>query len=213
MKLSFGKLLIGIVAAFIILSIVYTLQGSEEGELSYVEQVEEDRKAKEELLTDPSEESPLTAEQLASFQGLNYYPPKKEYKIRGKLEKAPIKSTIRINTSKGEERNYLNYGKVVFKLNGQEHSLTVLKPINAFKVGVPESYLFLAFTDETSGFDTYGAGRYLELEEAENTNELTLDFNYAYNPYCAYNDEFDCPFPPKGNHLAVKVEAGEKNFK
>ena len=212
MKFTFGKLLVAIVIVVIGISFIYTIQGSEEGELSYLELVKEDREIKDELFVEDLEESPLSEEQLNAFKGLQYYPVKPELKIVGTLEKSPMRETIKITTSKGENRTYLNYGKVSFDLNGSTHSLTVLKPFTAFSMGVPEDYLFLAFTDETSGYDTYGAGRYLELSEPENTDRITLDFNYAYNPYSAYNDTFDCPFPPKGNHVSVKVEAGEKNF-
>ncbi len=213
MKITFGKLLVAVVIVMTGFFVLYSLQGSEEGTISYTEQVKEDRAAKDEMFKEDEAESPLPDSLKKVFAGLNYYPVNKDYKIRATLEIAAIKETIAIATSKGTPRNYLHYGKVAFKLHGTEHRLTVLKPFTAFSVGVPDNYLFLAFTDETSGSETYGAGRYLEIEEAKNSLEVTLDFNYAYNPYCAYNELFDCPFPPNGNHLNVRVEAGEKNFK
>jgi uncharacterized protein (DUF1684 family) len=112
-------------------------------------------------------------------------------------------------TSDGEEKQYKEYAYAEFSLDGEKNKLLILEIID---VGPYRGTLFLAFADATSANETYGAGRYLDLKKVPGATSVTLDFNKAYNPYCAYSDKFSCPFPPKENVLKVAVKAGEKSF-
>jgi uncharacterized protein (DUF1684 family) len=111
-------------------------------------------------------------------------------------------------TSDGIEKKYLEYAFAEFELDNVLSKLLILEIAEGEYKGV----LFLAFADETSTKETYGAGRYLELKKTPGASSITLDFNEAYNPYCAYSDKFSCPFPPKENLLKVPVRAGEKKY-
>ncbi len=138
------------------------------------------------------------------FQRLRYYPVDPAYRIRAHFEPPAGTDSLTLTTSTGEAQTYLIFGSARFRLQGQDCSLLV------FYVG-PGENLFIPFMDATSGKTTYGAGRYLEAPMPEG-DEIILDFNLAYNPYCAYVDAYTCPFPPRQNILPVAIEAGEKNY-
>ena len=111
-------------------------------------------------------------------------------------------------TSKGTKQAYMKHGTFTFQLQGAKLRLFVYKSAeDPFARS-----LFIPFSDETSGSETYKAGRYLDLEE-QGGDDYELDFNLAYNPYCAYNDRYTCPIPPRENKLPIKILAGEKNYK
>ncbi len=110
-----------------------------------------------------------------------------------------------MQTSTGSVQEYMRWGKISFPVDGQAAELTVFKD--------PEhGDYFLPFADATSGKETYGAGRYLEVH-TQDDGRVLVDFNYAYNPYCAYNERWSCPLTPFENRLTVPIRAGEKNFK
>ena len=109
-------------------------------------------------------------------------------------------------TSDGKEKHYKKYAYARFELKGEVFQLVLFRPLQK-----PDNLLFLPFADGTSALETYGAGRYLDFEIPVD-NELIIDFNLAYNPYCVFSDKYSCPLPPKENFLAVAIEAGEKNF-
>jgi uncharacterized protein (DUF1684 family) len=109
-----------------------------------------------------------------------------------------------MQTSTGDVRSYLRWGRVHFSVDDQPAELTLFYS--------PESgYFFLPFMDATSGQETYGAGRYLEPHMVDETR-VQIDFNLAYSPFCAYNENYSCPIPPAENRLKVRIEAGEKNL-
>jgi len=168
-----------------------------------VKTIEEERKNKN-IFFKNSPHSPLTPEQKATFVSLNYFPVNEHYKYTVKLKKYNTQEEISILTSTGQTQQYLRYAYVEFKVGSEVCSLTVYKQINS-------DYLFIPFKDKTSGKQTYGAGRYIELEK-KNRNEYILDFNLAYNPYCAYNELWTCPLTPFENILKVEILAGEKSF-
>jgi uncharacterized protein (DUF1684 family) len=148
-------------------------------------------------------QSPLTPEQRRTFTGLNYFPENPALDLVLPIEKFPTPETITIQTSTGDEQTYVRYGKIRFQVEGQEVELTVFASDHGY---------FLPFVDSLRGTETYGAGRYLDPEELSN-GQLQVDFNLAYNPYCAYNENWSCPLTPFENHLKVAIRAGEKNFK
>ena len=108
-------------------------------------------------------------------------------------------------TSTGTLQKYQRYGQFKFQVDGKEHTLQVYRDLE-------HGHFFLPFIDATAGRETYETGRYLEIEGLPNGKNL-VDFNYAYNPYCAYNDSWTCPIPPRENHLKARIEAGEKKYK
>ena len=149
--------------------------------------------------------SPLTHEQAQSFRGLSYYDEAPALRFELDLERYEVEEVIEMQTSTGDAASYLRWGKVSFDVDGETAQLTVYKDTDG------DGY-FLPFADGTSGDETYGAGRYLDLHERAD-GRLQVDFNYAFNPYCAYNKSWSCPLTPFENRLRVPIRAGEKSFK
>jgi len=150
-----------------------------------------------------SRHSPFSHEQQHAFTGLKYFPHNPQLVFRVPLEPATDTSPYTVQTSTGESVEFRTAGTVQFEVEGQLVRLTVYRD--------SEDQLFVPLRDATSGGETYGAGRYLD-PEADETGEVTLDFNYLYNPYCAYNDAWSCPLPPRENWLGVPIRAGELVF-
>ena len=172
--------------------------------MDYIKQIEEFRKEKD-LFFKTSPYTPLTPEQQRKFQGLEYFQVEEKYRFIVELKELKNKTMVKIITSKGTEQEYIRYGVIEFEVDGTKCMLTVFKQPNS-------DYFFVPFKDKTTGKETYGAGRYIELEHIKG-NKYILDFNLAYNPYCAYNDNWVCPLVPFENHLSVEIKAGEKAFK
>jgi hypothetical protein len=148
-------------------------------------------------------QSPLTPEQQRGFSGLKYYPENESLRLELELERSAHPESVVLATSTGDEREYTQVGQVRFDVAGQQAVLLVYEDDFGF---------FLPFSDATAPSETYGAGRYLEPHELR-AGVLYVDFNLAYNPYCAYNERWSCPLPPSANRLKVRIEAGEKKFK
>jgi uncharacterized protein (DUF1684 family) len=154
---------------------------------------------------DPS--SPLKEIQKEGFVGMQYFPPSEDYAFYAEFKLISKPDTVQLLTSKGsEKREKMRYGTFTFHgQDGPTYSLTGFKSLNQ-----EDDVIFIPFKDKTNGFDTYEAGRYLEVEESSDNGEYLLDFNKAYNPYCAYNKEYVCPLVPKDNILTMSIKAGEK---
>jgi uncharacterized protein (DUF1684 family) len=144
--------------------------------------------------------SPLTLGQRVSFDGLNYFPENPALRLDLPIDDFETKETIQIQTSTGDVQVYHRYGKIHFEVDGEPAELTIYHN---------EHGLFLPFIDSLAGKETYGAGRYLEPQIIPN-GKLLVDFNLAYNPYCAYNEAYSCPLTPWENRLKVPIHAGEK---
>ncbi len=155
------------------------------------------------------ENSPIQQSQRAQFQGLDYYPPNPALRFRAKLHRYPVPERIRIGTNTGEIRTGLRYGYFEFVVDGKTCRLQVYRFDDDPASGAP--YLFVPFKDATSGTETYSSGRYIDLQE-NTTGIYDLDFNRAYNPSCAYSEDFSCPVPPEENRLAVPIRAGERKY-
>lgn len=155
--------------------------------------------------------SPLTAEDKINFKGLKYYPYDVSYRFHGTIEiyKQADSITIR-GTRKGDLRSALKYGYFQFEKEGREQRLEIIKILPKQESG--QAHLFLGFWDATSGTGTYPGGRYIDLQENDQ-NDYTIDFNYAYNPYCAYSDRYSCAIPPLENRLTIALNCGEKIFR
>jgi uncharacterized protein len=147
-------------------------------------------------------QGPLTRQQRSEFEGLHYFPENPALRLELTLERFPHPDKIEMQTSTGDVQHYTRYGRITFSVDGQPATLTIYNSQGGF---------FLPFVDSLAPKETYGAGRYLEPEPLEKDRFL-VDFNLAYNPYCAYNDAWSCPLTPFENHLKVPIRAGEKVF-
>ncbi|HZD18276.1 MAG TPA: DUF1684 domain-containing protein [Actinomycetota bacterium] len=168
--------------------------------------LEEFRREKDAFFRDHPR-SPLTPEQRERFDGLVYFPEEPALVVEARLETDDVDRDERISmpTTTGEEQVYRRAGMVRFEVDGEPAALTLYS-----SAGMHE--LFLPFRDATSGTESYGAGRYLEVEPPAVDGRVIVDFNYAYNPYCAYNPNWSCPIPPGENWLSVPIRAGERSF-
>ena len=154
--------------------------------------------------------SPLRKDDL---QYLRFYDADSTYRVTAKVEKILSPNTFMMSTFIGPAQEYLPYAKLKFALKGKQMELTVYRSTSLMALPEYKDYLFLPFTDETNGGDTYAGGRYIDLREAEfKNNQLVLDFNKAYNPYCAFSAAYSCPKPPDENRLTIAIKAGEKLF-
>jgi len=155
-------------------------------------------------------QSPLSFDERQRFKGLNHYSLDPDYRFELKLHEHEEKERLKIEDTQKNEREFLRWGEFKFKIDDTDCKL------QAYKSSLEEDRLFVPFRDLTSGKETYGAGRYLDLETGKHqTSEGTwiLDFNMAYNPWCAYSKDYACPFVPSENWLKIPIYAGEKDYK
>ena len=150
----------------------------------------------------------LNAEEIAHFQGLNYFPFDKNYQIEAVFTKDKGKR-FEMSTSTERTPLYRRYGYVDFVVNGKQCRLEVYQNIGLKAQKEYRDYLFIPFRDKTSGKATYGGGRYIDTRIPDG-DTILLDFNLLYNPYCSYSDRYSCPIPPAVNTLDVEINAGEK---
>ena len=166
--------------------------------------LEEFRQAKDHFMGhDP--DSPLTPDQITAFTGLKYFTENSELIFELPVEIFDSNETIEVQTSTGDVSEYVRWGNIHFEVEGGSAQLTIFRDTQG------PGY-FLPFTDTTSGKESYGAGRYVEIEILKD-GRIGIDFNMAYNPYCAYNEDWSCPLTPFENRLQVPIRAGEKKFK
>lgn len=144
---------------------------------------------------------------VGKFHGLSYYPPNPEYRVSAKFVRIKEKESTPLFMNDGSTESYIRYAWAEFELDGDHHRLLVLKNENEWVT----NQFFIAFTDTTSNEETYAGGRYLDVFQLEE-DEITLDFNLAYNPYCVYDYSYVCPLAPPENQLNVAIEAGEKLY-
>jgi uncharacterized protein len=173
---------------------------------SYMEAIRQEREERDRFMK-TSDDSPFIDKE--AFRGLKYYKPDLKYRVIADLSPIKNKKILSLATSDGKEQRYSEYAYAGFSIDGKRQRLLILEMLEA---GPARSKLFLAFADETSAVETYGAGRYLDLAKVPGASTITLDFNKAYNPYCAYNSAYACPLPPPENLLKIAIPAGEKNY-
>lgn len=157
------------------------------------------------------ETSILEPEDFISFSGLEFYPIDKKFIVEAKFVRTPNEKPFLMPTSTSRLPEYVKYGEAHFTIENKEMVLNIFKNVKSYEQEGYDDYLFLPFTDLTSGDGSYGGGRYLDLR-IPNGDTITIDFNKAYNPYCAYSAKYSCPIPPKENDLPVRIEAGVKSF-
>jgi len=175
-----------------------------------IQAIQSFRKARDDFFKHSSN-SPLEESERAKFKGLHYYGIDLRYRFEGRIERYIIninnpKYYATFLTNKGTKKRYIRYGKFRFQLEGRTYSVELYKSILG-------DNLFIPFYDKTNGKETYEGGRYLDSEILMPGYRMVLDFNYAYNPSCAYNEKFVCVLPLEENRLDVEIRAGEKKFR
>jgi uncharacterized protein (DUF1684 family) len=172
-------------------------------------EIEKGRKIKDRFFRSGYAGSPVPSEDRARFKGLDYFPPDPAYRFELELHEHEEKRLVKMAYTKGREQDFLRWGEFRFKVGDKEQQ------IQAYKSDPAEERLFILFRDATSGKETYGAGRYLDLEPGRHQTaegKWILDFNEAYNPWCVYSEDYTCPLVPPENWLEVPIYAGEKNY-
>lgn len=163
---------------------------------------------RQEFLT--STNSPLTKDDLAY---LDFYPANESLIVKCKFKLSKKSTPFELPTYSGITKTYQKFGELHFKLNGKKEKLAVYRSLALATNPLYRDYLFLPFKDLTNVKETYGGGRYIDLRMKELASKpIYIDFNRAYNPYCAYSDGYNCPIPPQENHLKIEIKAGEKKF-
>jgi uncharacterized protein (DUF1684 family) len=204
-----------IVIIFFLGQLINTLSGQIVTEDSaIVREVKKYHKTLNEEYADPKT-SPLDSVDLVKFKSLIFFPVNPDFHVMAKFKKEKG-AKFKMKTSTDRLPIYRKYGEIVFSIKNQEYKLFVYQNIELSKKEEFKNYFFLPFTDLTTGETTYGGGRYIDLEIdpqqlKQNDNFITIDFNKAYNPYCAYAHRYSCPIPPPENFLNLKIEAGVKD--
>jgi len=155
--------------------------------------------------------SPLKDKDRKDFKSLDFFTFDSTYVVNTTLIRTPDEKPFKMKTTTDRLPNYVKYGVIEFELKGITHQLNIFQNIDLLSKPGYEDYLFLPFLDNTNGETSYGGGRYVEGRIPEG-NTLRIDFNEAYNPYCAYNEKYSCPIVPRDNYVDTKIEAGVKAF-
>ncbi|HST06150.1 MAG TPA: DUF1684 domain-containing protein [Chloroflexia bacterium] len=171
-------------------------------------QLETQRRLKDKFLLEHPQ-SPLLPEDKEHFAGANYFPVNLAYKVVATFVPEEHPGIFKVQTSTGDQKEYTRAGRLHFEIDGEKLSLVAFVP--PADEPLHGNRLFVPFRDQTSSKETYGAGRYLDLNKRPG-DQYVVDFNRAYNPYCAYSPYYSCPIPPGENTLAVEIRAGEKSF-
>ena len=160
--------------------------------------------------SDPKE-SPLTPSDLKTFKGLDFFPVDEKYIVEARFIKSEKEKPFEMKTTGDRRPMYVKFGELHFELDGKTHKLNIFRNIGLSKKSGYEDHLFLPFSDLTSGKETYIGGRYIDLKIPK-SDKIIIDFNRAYNPYCAYNHNYSCPIVPLENDLKAEIRAGVKKF-
>jgi len=169
------------------------------------------RDKKDSLFKFNADQSPLPNETRRYFRQLTYYAPDSTYRLEADYQKIPNPDTLIMQGTHGDKRPFLREGVLYFKIKGKDYKLIAYKSVPKLGENLQSSELFVPFYDETNKKETHGSGRYLDIEY-NGQDKVMLDFNYAYNPYCEYNNGFTCPITPFENKLPIRIEAGEKRW-
>lgn len=171
--------------------------------VDYVSQIQTDRAAKDDAFRKQANQ-PVPPAKVGEFLPLKYFPPDPDYAVPASFNPSSERIVVQMPTSGGKIRNQRRVGVLEFTLKGQPLTLPAY-----VEEGADLNRLFVPFSDMTSGTETYSAGRYLELDRTS-SGVYTVDFNKAYNPWCYYNPDFDCPYPPRDSRLPLPIRAGER---
>ncbi len=176
----------------------------------YIQEMEEYRNEQNQHFAD-TVSSPLTKEGLAHFEGLEFFTVDEKYKVEAKFVLNPDPQIFEMQTTTDRKPLYVKYGEAHFSLDGQEVVLEIYQSDKAKQIKEFKEHLFLPYKDLTNGNESYGGGKFLDLKIPEGET-IIIDFNKAYNPYCAYNHRYSCPIPPDVNHLNIAIPAGVKGY-
>lgn len=159
--------------------------------------------------------SPLKKKDLKNFNGLDFFAVDSSFIVTAKLTRIENAPVFEMATTTDRKPLYKEYGLLRFNINGQDLELNIYQSQDDLRDEKYKDYLFLPFTDNTSGNESYGGGRYMDvmITDIKDDNTIELNFNNTYNPYCAYNDDYSCPLTPRKNHLDIEIKAGIKAFK
>ena len=174
------------------------------------ESLEEFQRDMNEKFSDP-ERTPLSKDDLAQFKKLDFFEIDSAFLVKAHFLRTPAEAPFKMETTTNRKPVYVKYGELYFNIKGKDFKLDVFQNQELISDSEYYNYLFLPFTDLTNGETTYSGGRYLDLRIPEG-DSIFLNFNKAYNPYCAYNGDFSCPIVPAENNLEIAVTAGVKNF-
>src|SRR5690606_20795560 len=155
--------------------------------------------------------SPLKNKDRKKFEGLDFFKVDSAYVVEARLERTPDSKWFTMLTTTSRVSKERVYGILHFELKGKPHQLNVYQGEETMQQEGMEDFLFLPFLDETNGMESYGGGRYIDLRIPIG-DTITIDFNTAYNPFCAYDEKYSCPIVPRENYLKIKVKAGVKAF-
>ena len=155
--------------------------------------------------------SPLMADDLATFKSLDFYPINEKFKVTARFVRTKKEKPFEMKTSTDRKPLYVKYGEAYFTIDGSDFKLNIYRNIELSKKAEYKDYLFLPFSDLTSGNESYIGGKYIDMKVPEG-NTIIIDFNTSYNPYCAYNHKYSCPKVPLENDLNIEIKAGVKKF-
>jgi len=155
--------------------------------------------------------SPLKEKDLKNFKGLDFFAFDSSYVVNADLTRTPEEKSFKMKTTTDRLPEYIKYGIVTFDLFNKSYSLNIYRNLDIINNEGYQDYLFLPFLDDTNGFESYGGGRYIDLDIPKGDN-LVIDFNSAYNPYCVYDEKYSCPIVPRDNYLSIKINVGVKAF-
>jgi uncharacterized protein (DUF1684 family) len=155
--------------------------------------------------------SPLTAEDLAVFKALDFYPINEKFFVTAKFIRTGDEKPFEMKTSTDRKPLYVKYGEAHFTIDGSNYKLNIYRNIELSKKEEYKDYLFLPFSDLTSGKESYIGGKYIDMKTPKGET-MVIDFNTSYNPYCAYNPKYSCPKVPLENDLNIEIKAGVKKF-
>ena len=155
--------------------------------------------------------SPLTKEDLKQFNGLDFFPISKRYIVEAIFIRTKREKSFKMKTTTSRTPMYKKYGELHFSIDGKELKLNVYQNVDLMKKTGFDDYLFLPFSDLTCGKESYIGGRYIDMQIPK-SGKVIIDFNQAYNPYCAYNYKYSCPIVPLENNLDIEINAGVKKF-
>jgi uncharacterized protein (DUF1684 family) len=155
--------------------------------------------------------SPLTTEDLALFKALDFYPINEKFFVTAKFIRTENEKPFEMKTSTDRKPLYVKYGEAHFSIDGLNYKLNIYRNIELSKKEEYKDYLFLPFSDLTSGNESYIGGKYIDMKTPKGET-IVIDFNTSYNPYCAYNHKYSCPKVPLENDLNIEIKAGVKKF-
>jgi len=195
---------------FLILIMLISFTGCHEQDEAYRQEVQVFQDEWNTFFSD-SVKSPLTEEDRQSFQELDFFPVNKKYQVTAAFTRTPDEEPFEMPTTTERKPVYVKYGEARFELEEKEILLHLFQNLKYAQSEDYDSHLFLPYTDMTSGNESYGGGRYIDLKIPAG-DTIVIDFNRSYNPYCAYNPKYSCPIPPPDNHLDIAIRAGVKVY-